>query len=190
VFERFTQPARQVVVAAQEEAVGFGHNYLGTEHILLGVLRYEDGIPAGVLRSYGVGVDEVRAQVLQIVGRGEGGTTGQIPFTPRAKKVLELSLREAQDLGHGYIGTEHILLGLLREGEGVAVRILAEFASPVDIHAAVVRALSGGSDGPPRRQPLRLRPRRRIFVGPLVVGWLLFATALGVGILIGWAIWG
>ena len=190
MFERFTQPARQVVVAAQEEAVGLGHNYLGTEHILLGVLRYEDGIPVRVLRSFGIGGDEVRAQVLQIIGRGEGGTTGQIPFTPRAKKVLELSQREAHDMGHGYIGTEHILLGLIREGEGVAVRILAEFASPADIRSEVVRALSGESEGPPRRQRLVLRPRRRIFVLPLVVGWLLFATALGVGILIGWAIWG
>jgi ATP-dependent Clp protease ATP-binding subunit ClpC len=191
VFERFTQPARQVVVLAQQEAVGFGHNYLGTEHILLGLLRYEDGIPARVLRSYGVGVDEVRAQVSQIIGRGEGGAGGQIPFTPRAKKVLELSMREAKEMGHGYIGTEHILLGLLREGEGVAVRILAERASPAEIHAAVVRALSGESEGPSRQGPV-LRPRRRTRVAfaPLVVGWLLFVTGLGVGTLIGWAIWG
>ena len=199
MFERFTEPARQVIVTARDEAVGFGHNYLGTEHILLGLLRYEDGIPARVLGTFGVVVDDVRARVLQIVGRGESGMAGQIPFTPRAKKVLELSLREAEDLGHGYIGTEHILLGLLREGEGVAVRILADVASPADIRAGVMRVLSGGSDVrtrgqtrpavPSRRPRLLLRPHRRIFVLPLVLGWLLFAIALGVGILIGWVIW-
>jgi ATP-dependent Clp protease ATP-binding subunit ClpC len=203
VFERFTEPARRVVVLAQDEARGFRHHYVGTEHILLGLLRYDAGIPASVLGSFGVTLDEVRVQVVRVVGRrrGESDTPGQIPFTPRAKKVLELSMLEADDMGHGHIGTEHLLLGLLREGEGVAVRILAGFASPADIRAEIVRAFSGGGSdatgrGVPRvaesakREPLVRHPRRRIFVLLLVVGWLLFATALGVGVLIGWAIWG
>jgi ATP-dependent Clp protease ATP-binding subunit ClpC len=200
VFERFTEPARRVVVLAQDEARGFRHHYVGTEHILLGLLRYDAGIPARVLGSLGVTLDEVRAQVERVVGRGESDKPGQIPLTPRAKKVLELSMLEADDMGHGHIGTEHLLLGLLREGDGVAVRILAGFASPADVRAEVVSAFSGGSDatrrGVPRvaesakREPLVRHPRRRIFVLPLVVGWLLFTIALGVGVLIGWAIWG
>jgi ATP-dependent Clp protease ATP-binding subunit ClpA len=124
VFERFTDRARQVVVLAQEEARTLKHNYLGTEHILLGLLRKEDGIAAQVLASFEVTLVEVREHVAQIVGEGGEVTTGQIPFTPRAKKVLELALREALSLGHNYIGTEHILLGLTREDGGVAAQIL------------------------------------------------------------------
>src|SRR5436189_6157390 len=124
MFERFTERARQVVVLAQEEARTLKHNYIGTEHILLGLLREEEGLAARVLESLGVALDEVRGQVSRIVGRGDEVTTGQIPFTPRAKKVLELSLREALLLGHNYIGTEHILLGIARENQGVASRLL------------------------------------------------------------------
>ena len=121
MFERFTERARQVVVLAQDEARALRHNYIGTEHLLLGLLREEEGIAARVLGELGVTVDEVRAQVGRIVGQGdEEVDTGQIPFTPRAKKVLELALREAQALGHQYIGTEHVLLGLLRLTSGTA----------------------------------------------------------------------
>jgi ATP-dependent Clp protease ATP-binding subunit ClpC len=196
VFERFTERAREVIVSAQEEARRLGHNYIGTEHVLLGLLRYEDGIPARVLGSFGVTLDGARDQVAKIIGQGEAVTPGQIPFTPRAKKVLELSSGEARRMGHDYIGTEHVLLGLLREGEGVAVRILGEFASPQEIHAEVERTLSGesGTAGARARRPaapkrLLRRPRPAAFVAPLVLGWLLFALALGVGVLIGWAIW-
>ena len=115
MFERFTERARQVVVLAQDEARALKHNYIGTEHILLGLLREEEGLAARVLESLDITVEEVRAQVARIVGQGDEVTTGQIPFTPRAKKVLELALREALSLGHNYIGTEHILLGLVRE---------------------------------------------------------------------------
>src|ERR687890_567112 len=120
MFERFTERARQVVVLAQEEARTLKHNYIGTEHILLGLLREEEGLAARVLESLDITVERVRAQVVRIVGSGEEVTSGQIPFTPRAKKVLELALREALSLGHNYIGTEHILLGLVRENDGVA----------------------------------------------------------------------
>src|SRR5262249_52734183 len=127
VFERFTERARQVVVLAQDEARGFKHNYIGTEHILLGLLREEEGLAAMALESFDITVEEMRAQVARIVGQGDQITTGQIPFTPRAKKVLELALREALSLGHDYIGTEHILLGLVRENSGVAAQILLDF---------------------------------------------------------------
>src|SRR6266508_4208248 len=120
MFERFTERARQAVVLAQDEARTLKHNYVGTEHILLGLLREEEGAGARVLESLGVRLEEVRAQVARIVGQGDEVTNGQIPFTPRAKKVLELSLREALSLGHNYIGTEHLLLGVIRENEGVA----------------------------------------------------------------------
>src|SRR5712692_7385061 len=117
MFERFTERARQVVVLAQEEARTLKHNYIGTEHILLGLLREEEGLAARVLESLDITVERVRAQVVRIVGSGEEVTSGQIPFTPRAKKVLELALREALSLGHNSAGTEHILLGLVRENE-------------------------------------------------------------------------
>jgi Clp amino terminal domain, pathogenicity island component len=144
VFERFTERARQVVVLAQEEARALKHNYIGTEHLLLGLLREEEGLANRVLESFGVSAAEVRAQVARIVGHGDEVSTGQIPFTPRAKKVLELSLREALSLGHDYIGTEHILLGLAREGEGLANRILLDFDADAEkIRDEVLRMLSG-----------------------------------------------
>src|SRR2546421_8134458 len=144
MFERFTERARQVVVLAQEEARTLKHNYIGTEHILLGLLREEEGLAARVLESLDITVERVRAQVVRIVGSGEEVSSGQIPFTPRAKKVLELALREALSLGHNYIGTEHILLGLVRENEGVAARILLDFdADSEKIRNEVIRMLSG-----------------------------------------------
>src|SRR6201747_320676 len=144
MFERFTERARQVVVLAQDEARALKHNYIGTEHILLGLLREEEGLAARVLDSLDITVEDVRANVARIVGQGEEVTTGQIPFTPRAKKVLELALREALSLGHNYIGTEHLLLGLVRENEGVAARILLDFdADSEKIRNEVIRMLSG-----------------------------------------------
>ncbi|HET7450368.1 MAG TPA: Clp protease N-terminal domain-containing protein, partial [Gaiellaceae bacterium] len=137
------------MVLAQDEARALKHNYIGTEHILLGLLREEEGLAARVLESLDITVEEVRAQVARIVGQGDEVTTGQIPFTPRAKKVLELALREALSLGHNYIGTEHILLGLVRENEGVAARILLDFDADAEkIRNEIIRMLSG----PGRRQ--------------------------------------
>ena len=162
MFERFTERARQVVVLAQEEARTLKHNYIGTEHILLGLLREEEGLAARVLESLDITVERVRAQVVRIVGSGEEVTSGQIPFTPRAKKVLELALREALSLGHNYIGTEHILLGLVRENEGVAARILLDFdADSEKIRNEVIRMLSG-----PGRSPPGQRQRRRSALPP------------------------
>jgi ATP-dependent Clp protease ATP-binding subunit ClpA len=153
VFERFTERARQVVVLAQDEARGLRHNYIGTEHLLLGLLREEEGLAARVLDSLDVTLWEVRDQVARIIGEGEEATSGQIPFTPRAKKVLELSLREAKALRHTHIGTEHILLGLMREGEGVAARILLDFGADAEaVRNEVIRLLSGGSR-PPEELP-------------------------------------
>ena len=162
MFERFTERARQVVVLAQDEARTLKHNYIGTEHILLGLLREEEGLAARVLDSLDITVEEVRAQVARIVGQGDEVTTGQIPFTPRAKKVLELALREALSLGHNYIGTEHILLGLVRENEGVAARILLDFDADDDkIRNAVIRVLSlktGRGAGRPTARLIVHRP--------------------------------
>jgi ATP-dependent Clp protease ATP-binding subunit ClpC len=144
VFERFTERARQVVVLAQEEARALKHNHIGTEHILLGLLREEEGLAARVLESLEITVERARAQVQRIVGSGEEATSGQIPFTPRAKKVLELSLNEALSLGHNYIGTEHLLIGLIRENEGVAIRVLIDCgADPEKIRNAVIGMLPG-----------------------------------------------
>jgi ATP-dependent Clp protease ATP-binding subunit ClpC len=214
VFERFTERARQSVVLAQDEARALKHNYIGTEHILLGVLREEEGLAARVLESLGITVEEVRVLVARIVGQGDEVTTGQIPFTPRAKKVLELSLREALELGHNYIGTEHVLLGLVRENEGVAARILLDFGADAEkIRNEVIRALSGQQSGqaarvggfaamplpvePPRRSGFSFRrmPRRVATYGDspdwsLLLGWLLFGVALAIGLGIGWLIWG
>src|SRR5918995_1531288 len=145
MFERFTERARKVVVLAQEEARTFNHNYIGTEHLLLGLLREDEGVAARALSSLNVTLDEVREQVESIVGYGEEGTGGQAPFTPRSKKVLELALREALQLGHNYIGTEHILLGLVRESEGVAARVLSNLGvDPDKVRREVVRMLGGG----------------------------------------------
>ena len=126
MFERFTDRARRVVVLAQEEARMLNHNYIGTEHILLGLIHEGEGVAAKALDSLNINLDAVRQQVEEIIGQGQAAPTGHIPFTPRAKKVLELSLREALQLGHNYIGTEHILLGLIREGEGLAAKIMVD----------------------------------------------------------------
>ena len=144
MFERFTERARQVVVLAQAEARSLKHNYIGTEHILLGLLREEEGLAARVLESLDISVERVRAEIVRIVGSGEEVASGQIPFTPRVKEVFELALREALSLGHNYIGTEHILLGVARESEGVAARILVDFdADPEKVRNEVIRMLSG-----------------------------------------------
>ncbi len=124
MFERFTDRARRVVVLAQQEAHGLDHNYIGTEHILLGLVAEGEGVAARALESFGVSLPAVREQVEVIVGRGSSSPSGRVPFTVRAKKLLELSLREALQRGHNYIGTEHILLGLVREPESVAARVL------------------------------------------------------------------
>jgi ATP-dependent Clp protease ATP-binding subunit ClpA len=263
VFERFTDPARQVVVLAQDEAQTLKHNYIGTEHLLLGLLR-EGGTAARALDPFAVTLEEVHAQVARIVGLGDQVAAGQIPFTPRAKKVLELSLREALDNGVNHIGPEHILLGLVSEGEGVAARILTDFTPLEAIRASTLDVAVAGRPGqefapesPPLAAevieelkkvraakeralvdqqfdraaelrgrewrlstaarnlqrawldeepvyPLEARPNpshgtmpsrsreyiERPVLPALLVGWVLFAVALGVGLLIGWAIWG
>jgi ATP-dependent Clp protease ATP-binding subunit ClpC len=221
VFERFTERARQVVVFAQDEARALGHDYIGTEHLLLGLLREEDGLGARVLAELGLTLEAARTQVLAIEGPGGAvEATGQIPFTPRGKHALELSLREALALGHNYIGTEHLLLGLLREGEGVASKVLHALGLEEEqVRARVVGLLGGaavisvavggrsrGRTRWPREEDLP-GMRRRVSAGRagytrlaqastassawlLVTGWLLFALALGAGILVGWAIWG
>jgi ATP-dependent Clp protease ATP-binding subunit ClpC len=146
MFERFSDPARRVVVLAQEEARLLNHNYIGTEHILLGVIHEGEGVAARALRSLGINLDAVRQEVDEIIGRGGSPPSGHIPFTPRAKKVLELSLREALQLGHNYIGTEHILLGLLREGEGVACQVLVKLGANLPkVRARVYELLAGGA---------------------------------------------
>ena len=151
MFERFTDRARRVVVLAQEEARLLNHNYIGTEHILLGLIHEGEGVAAKALESLGISLEAVRQQVEEIIGQGGSSPSGHIPFTPRAKKVLELSLREALQLGHNYIGTEHILLGLIREGEGVAAQVLVKLGADLSrVRQQVIQLLSGyqGSGGP------------------------------------------
>ncbi len=144
MFERFTDRARRVVVLAQEEARMLNHNYIGTEHILLGLIHEGEGVAAKGLESLGISLEGVRAQVEEIIGQGQQAPSGHIPFTPRAKKVLELSLREALQLGHNYIGTEHILLGLIREGEGVAAQVLVKLGADLNrVRQQVIQLLSG-----------------------------------------------
>ena len=147
MFERFSQRARRVVVLAQEEARVLNHNYIGTEHILLGLIREGQGVAAQALESLGISLEAVRQQVEKIIGRGQQAPSGHIPFTPRAKKVLELSLREAQSLGHDYIGTEHILLGLIREGSGVAAQVLVKLGANLDQTRQQVTQLLHGYQG-------------------------------------------
>ena len=144
MFERFTDRARRVVVLAQEEARMLNHNYIGTEHILLGLIHEGEGVAAKGLEALGISLEAVRAQVEEIIGQGQQAPSGHIPFTPRAKKVLELSLREALQLGHNYIGTEHILLGLIREGEGVAAQVLVKLGADLNrVRQQVIQLLSG-----------------------------------------------
>ncbi len=148
MFERFTDRARRVVVLAQEEARGLNHNYIGTEHILLGLIHEGEGVASKALESLGISLEAVREQVQEIIGQGQQAPTGHIPFTPRAKKVLELSLREALQLGHNYIGTEHILLGLIREGEGVAAQVLVKLGADLSrVRQQVIQLISGYQGG-------------------------------------------
>ena len=150
MFERFTDRARRVVVLAQEEARMLNHNYIGTEHILLGLIHEGEGVAAKALESLGISLEAVRQQVEEIIGQGQQAPSGHIPFTPRAKKVLELSLREALQLGHNYIGTEHILLGLIREGEGVAAQVLVKLGADLNrVRQQVIQLVHGrGGEAP------------------------------------------
>ncbi len=158
MFERFTGRARHAVVLAQEEARRLHHNYIGTEHILLGLLGEPDGVGARALEGFGLSLDGARREVAAIVSPGTAAPTGHIPFTPRAKKTLELALREALQLSHNYIGTEHILLGLMREGDGVAAQILRQHGDLLAIRTAVLDLLAASSyQGPRRRRWLRRR---------------------------------
>jgi ATP-dependent Clp protease ATP-binding subunit ClpA len=152
MFERFTDRARRVVVLAQEESRLLNHNYIGTEHILLGLIHEGEGVAARALEGLDVSLEAVRREVEEIIGEGAASPRGHIPFTPRAKKVLELALREALQLGHNYIGTEHILLGLLREGEGVAAQVLVKLGADLGrVRQEVVQLLSGYPGGDPPR---------------------------------------
>jgi ATP-dependent Clp protease ATP-binding subunit ClpC len=158
MFQRFTDRARCVVVLAQDEARRLSHNYIGTEHILLGLIHEGEGVGAKALESLGISLDAVRQQVEEIIGQGRQAPSGHIPFTPRAKKIMELSLRESQQLGHNYIGTEHILLGLIREGDGVAAQVLVKLGADLNrVRQQVIQLLHGyqgpgraGRQGPPR----------------------------------------
>ena len=215
MLERFTERARQVVVLAQDEARALKHNYIGTEHLLLGLLREEHGAGGRVLEALGVRVEEARSQVVRIVGEGDEVTTGQIPFTPHAKRVLDLSLREALSLGHNYIGTEHVLLGLVREGEGVGSQVLEGFGLDGErVRNAVIRMLSGrGGVEYEQEQSLTDRwpppwtgyarphnvtegellpvvPSEPTLLRGILIGWALGAGTLGTGLLVGWLIWG
>ena len=155
MFERFTDRARRVVVLAQEEARMLNHNYIGTEHILLGLIHEGEGVAAKALESLGISLDAVRQRVEEIIGEGQQAPSGHIPFTPRVKKVLELSRREASQLGHNYIGTEHILLGLIREGDGVAAQVLVHLGADLNRVRQQVIQLIGGEQPEPGRRPLR-----------------------------------
>ena len=150
MFERFTDRARRVVVLAQEEARMLNHNYIGTEHILLGLIHEGEGVAAKALESLGISLEAVRQQVEAIIGQGQQAPSGHIPFTPRAKKVLDLSLREALQLGHNFIGTEHILLGLIREGEGVAAQVLIRLGADLNrVRQQVIQLLHGSGGEEP-----------------------------------------
>jgi Clp amino terminal domain, pathogenicity island component/UvrB/uvrC motif len=167
MFERFTDRARRVVVLAQEEARMLNHNYIGTEHLLLGLIHEGEGVAARALEAMGISLEVVRLQVEEIIGQGQEAPSGHIPFTPRAKKVLELSLREATQLGHEHIGTEHILLGLVREGDGVAAQVLVKLGADLNrVRQQVIGLLRGrvgrspaGEDRPVhQRERARARP--------------------------------
>src|SRR5450755_811427 len=162
MFERFTDRARRVVVLAQEEARILNHNYIGTEHILLGLLREDEGVAAQALKALDISLETVRQQVEEIIGQGQQARSGHIPFTPRAKKVLELSLREALQLGHNYIGTEHILLGLIREGHGVAAQVLVRLGADLDrVRQQVVELVDALEGETETSRPLAVTPRAR-----------------------------
>jgi ATP-dependent Clp protease ATP-binding subunit ClpC len=164
MFERFTDRARRVVVLAQEEARVLNHNYIGTEHLLLGLIHEGEGVAAKALESVGISLDAVRQQVEEIIGQGQQAPLGHIPFTPRAKKVLELADREARALGHAYVGTEHILLGLIREGDGVAAQVLVNLGADLNrVRQQVIQLVHGhqGKDviGQGSRRGRRARAR-------------------------------
>jgi ATP-dependent Clp protease ATP-binding subunit ClpC len=220
VFERFTERARQVVVLAQDEARALGHGYIGTEHILLGILREEEGLGAQVLAALGVTDVEVRDRVARIDGRGDEIPIGQIAFTPPAKRALELSLREALSLGHNHIGTEHLLLGLVRYNQGVGPQVLLELGIDAEtVRGGVIRMLSGTpaatlrfdsasepsvqtlssggltgyapmSEPEPAAEPKPVPGNERVLLRGILVGWTLFGLASGIGLLVGWLIWG
>jgi ATP-dependent Clp protease ATP-binding subunit ClpA len=202
-----------VVVLSQDEARALKHNYIGTEHLLLGLLREEEGLAARLLESLDITVEEVRVQVKRVVGEGDEDATGHIPFTPGAKTTLELALREALSLGDNHIGTEHLLLGLVREGEGVAARILADFdANPRKVAAQLIPLLSGPSrvgyvESFPEHVPERAteleqargRMARGVFEysdswwsprAVLATGGAISLAGAALGLLAGWLIWG
>ena len=161
MFERFTDRARRVVVLAQEEARMLHHDHIGTEHILLGLIGEGEGVAAKALESLGISQEAVRQQVEEIIGQDRQAPSGHIPLTPRTKKVLELSLREALQLGHNYIGTEHILLGLIGEGEGVAVQVLVKLgADPSRIRQQVIQLLQGSQGKEPAAAGARASMRK------------------------------
>ena len=161
MFERFTDRARRVMVLAQEEARMLNHDYVGTEHLLLGLIHEGEGVAANALESLGIGLDAVRQQVEEIIGQGQQAPSGHIPFTPRAKKVLELSLRESLQLGHHYIGTEHILLGLIREGDGVAAQVLVNLGADLNrVRQQVIQLLHGYQGKEPTPGGTAARERR------------------------------
>jgi ATP-dependent Clp protease ATP-binding subunit ClpA len=169
MFQRFTDRARRVVVLAQEEARRLDHNYIGTEHLLLGLISEGEGVAAAALKSLGISLAPVRQQVEEIIGRGQEAPQGHIPFTPRAKSVLELSLRESRQLGHDYIGTEHLLLGLIREGNGVAAQVLVKLGADLNrVRPQVIQLLHGRA----AREPgpgVEVRPEmaeQRAGIGP------------------------
>jgi ATP-dependent Clp protease ATP-binding subunit ClpC len=167
MFERFTVRARRVVVLAQEEARELGHDHIGTEHLLLGLIREDEGMAVRALDGLGISRPAVREQVLELAGRGGQAGPGHIPFTPRAKKALELSLREALQLGHNHIGTEHILLGLIREGEGVAAQVLTELGADLDRARAKVAELvpAGPAETLERGGPVRTAVSGSVMAG-------------------------
>ncbi len=169
MFERFTDRARRVVVLAQEEARELDHNYIGTEHLLLGLLREGEGVAARALDELGISRTAVREQVVKLIGRGGRTPTGHIPFTPRAKKALELSLREALQLNHNHIGTEHLLLGLIREGEGVAAQVLVELGA--GLHRVRAKVLELVPASPVEAMEFS-GPTRTAMAGPVMAGIL------------------
>jgi ATP-dependent Clp protease ATP-binding subunit ClpC len=215
VFEHFDERAREVIVLAQDEARLLKHNYLGTEHLLLGLLR-SDGVASRVLESFDIAVEDIRLQVVRVVGQGDETFTGQIPFTPRAKRVLEHSLRESVTRGHGYIGTEHILLGVVTEDEGVAAKVLVDFdADPQMVRGEVYRfwavkepSKSGGPEQPVDERSVppmtfsrglskhQLHLSGAVSSGPralvpgLWLGLLIGALIFAAGLIAGRLIWG
>ena len=178
MFERFTDRARRVVVLAQEEARSLDHSYIGTEHILLGLIHEGEGVASSALEALGISLDDIRGDIESIVGRGDNAPVGNIPFTPRAKKVLELSLREALQLGHNYIGTEHILLGLIREGDGVGAQVLVKRGATLErVRQEVLGLLAGSQAGEPSAAEPALHDQPRC---PKCRGWLSETAAYRV----------